>query len=233
MSILSIQDVWVERSGLPIVRGATVSVAKGQVTVLLGANGAGKTTLLEGISGAIPIARGAISLGSARIEKLRAWRRARAGLAHVEQNRTVFRDLSTADNLWAACRTGGNIDEVLELFPELRKQISAPAGLLSGGEQQMLVVGRALLGKPKVLLVDEMSLGLAPIVVERLARALRQLADSGVGVLLVEQFASLALGIADRAYVMAKGEMVYAGDGSALLADESLLRALYLGDTRV
>ncbi|MBM7773368.1 branched-chain amino acid transport system ATP-binding protein [Actinokineospora baliensis] len=233
MSVLSIEDVWVERSGLPIVRGAAVSVGAGQVTVLLGANGAGKTTLLEGVSGAIPIARGAITLAGARVEKLRAWRRARAGLAHVEQNRTVFRDLSTADNLLAACRPGGTIDEVLDLFPELRKQINAPAGLLSGGEQQMLVVGRALLGRPKVLLVDEMSLGLAPIVVERLARAIRQLADSGVGVLLVEQFANLALGIADRAYVMARGEMVYAGDGSALLANESLLRALYLGDTRV
>ncbi|WP_018685631.1 ABC transporter ATP-binding protein [Actinokineospora enzanensis] len=232
MSVLSIEDVSVERSGLPIVRGATVSVAEGEVTVLLGANGAGKTTLLEGVSGAIPISRGAIRLGGARIEKLRAWRRARAGLAHVEQNRTVFRDMSTEDNLLAACGPEGSIDEVLDLFPELRKQISAPAGLLSGGEQQMLVVGRALLGRPRVLLIDEMSLGLAPIVVERLARAVRQLANNGVGVLLVEQFATLALGISDRAYVMARGEMVYAGDGRALMANEALLRALYLGDTR-
>ncbi|PPK66451.1 ABC transporter ATP-binding protein [Actinokineospora auranticolor] len=231
MSVLSIEDVSVERSGLPIVRGATVSVAAGEVTVLLGANGAGKTTLLEGVSGAIPIASGAIRLGGTRIEKLRAWRRARAGLAHVEQDRTVFRDLSTEDNLRAACREGDTIDEVLDLFPELRKQISAPAGLLSGGEQQMLVVGRALLGRPKVLLVDEMSLGLAPIVVERLARAVRHLADTGVGVLLVEQFATLALRIANRAYVMARGEMVYAGAPRALLGDEALLRALYLGDT--
>ncbi|GLZ41367.1 ATP-binding cassette domain-containing protein [Actinokineospora sp. NBRC 105648] len=231
MSVLSIEDVSVERSGLPIVRGATVSVAEGEVTVLLGANGAGKTTLLEGVSGAIPVSGGSITLGGARIERLRAWRRARAGLAHVEQNRTVFRDMSTEDNLRAACRPGGSIDAVLDLFPELRKQIAAPAGLLSGGEQQMLVVGRALLGEPRVLLIDEMSLGLAPIVVERLARAVRRLADTGVGVLLVEQFATLALGISDRAYVMAKGEMVFAGDGAALLADESLLRALYLGDT--
>ncbi|GAA3043308.1 ABC transporter ATP-binding protein [Actinokineospora globicatena] len=233
MSVLSIADVSVERSGLPIVRGATVAVARGAVTVLLGVNGAGKTTLLEGVSGAIPTTGGQITLEGVRIEKLRAWRRARAGLAHVEQNRTVFRDMSTEDNLRAACGPGVAVDEVLELFPELRKQISAPAGLLSGGEQQMLVVGRALLGRPKVLMIDEMSLGLAPIVVERLARAVRLLADSGVGVLLVEQFATLALGIADRAYVMARGEMVYAGDGKALLRDESLLRALYLGDTRV
>ncbi|WP_026421606.1 ABC transporter ATP-binding protein [Actinokineospora inagensis] len=232
MNVLSIEDVYVHRSGLPIVRGATVTVARGAVTVLLGANGAGKTTLLEGISGAIPIASGRITLGGTRVERLRAWRRARAGLAHIEQDRTVFRDLSTEDNLRAACPPGRAIDPVLDLFPELRKQISAPAGLLSGGEQQMLVVGRALLGRPKVLLIDEMSLGLAPIVVERLARAVRRLADHGVGVLLVEQFANLALSIADRAYVMARGELVYAGDGSALRADGRLLHALYLGETR-
>ena len=231
VSVLSIEDVAIERAGLPVVRGASLVVDQGRVTVLLGANGAGKTTLLEGVSGAIGLAGGTISLAGQRIDQLRAWRRARAGLAHVEQNRTVFRELTTADNLRAACHDGEPIDRVLDLFPELRKQIDAPAGLLSGGEQQMLVVGRALLGRPKVLLVDEMSLGLAPIVVERLARAVRALADSGVGVLLVEQFATLALSISDRAYVMAKGEVVFDGDGADLLADEHTLRALYLGDT--
>lgn len=229
--MLSLEDITVDRSGLTIVRGVSLLVDEGSVTVLLGANGAGKTTLLEGVSGAIPVASGEIRLAGERIEKLRAWRRARAGLAHVEQNRTVFREMSTLDNLRAACRHDDTPDRVFELFPELRKQIDAPAGLLSGGEQQMLVVGRALLGRPKVLLIDEMSLGLAPIVVERLAAAVRALADRGVGVLLVEQFAALALGIADRAYVMARGRIVFAGDGRELRADEGLLRALYLGDT--
>ena len=229
--MLSLADVTVDRSGLTVVRDVCLRVDEGRVTALLGANGAGKTTLLEGVSGAIPIASGRIRLGDRRVEKLRAWRRARAGIAHVEQNRTVFREMSALDNLRAACRHGDTPDRVLELFPELRKNLHAPAGLLSGGEQQMLVVGRALLGRPKVLLIDEMSLGLAPIVVGRLAAAVRALADSGVGVLLVEQFAALALGIADRAYVMARGEIVFSGDSRELRADEGLLRALYLGDT--
>ncbi|MEU6148472.1 ABC transporter ATP-binding protein [Actinosynnema sp. NPDC047251] len=230
MSVLSLEDVTVDRSGLTIVRGVSLRVDRGSVTVLLGANGAGKTTLLEGVSGAVPIASGRIRLGEQRVEKLRAWRRARAGLAHVEQNRTVFREMSVLDNLRAACRHDDTPDRVLDLFPELRKQLHARAGLLSGGEQQMLVVGRALLGRPKVLLIDEMSLGLAPIVVARLAHAVRRLADGGVGVLLVEQFAALALGIADRAYVMARGGIVYSGDGRRLRHDEGYLRALYLGD---
>ncbi len=231
MSVLSIEDVSVDRAGLPVVRGVSLRADEGAVTVLLGANGAGKTTLLEGVSGAIPVSSGEIRLGDERIDRLRAWRRARAGLAHVEQNRAVFREMSTLDNLRAACRSGRRPDRVLELFPELRKQLDAPAGLLSGGEQQMLVVGRALLGEPRFLLIDEMSLGLAPIVVERLAAAVRALADDGVGVLLVEQFAALALGIADRAYVMARGEVVFSGDVADLRADEDLLRALYLGET--
>ncbi|MGW5051614.1 ABC transporter ATP-binding protein [Actinokineospora sp. NPDC004072] len=231
MSVLSIADVDVERAGLPVVRGVSLLVDPGSVTVLLGANGAGKTTLLDGVSGAIPIARGEIAIDGQRVDRMRAWRRARAGLAHVEQNRGVFADLTARENLLVACTAGRSPDQVLDLFPELRKQLDAPAGLLSGGEQQMLVVGRALLGEPKVLLIDEMSLGLGPIVVERLAAALRALADGGMGVLLVEQFAALALGIADRAYVMARGEIVFAGDGAALRADDSLLRALYLGES--
>ncbi|MEV0677396.1 ABC transporter ATP-binding protein [Actinosynnema sp. NPDC050436] len=230
MSVLSLEDVTVQRSGLTIVRGVSLRVDPGSVTALLGANGAGKTTLLEGVSGAIPIASGRIRLAGERVERLRAWRRARAGLAHVEQNRAVFREMSVLDNLRAAGRSGDTPDRVLDLFPELRKQLHAPAGLLSGGEQQMLVVGRALLGRPKVLVIDEMSLGLAPIVVQRLATAVRRLADRGVGVLLVEQFAALALDIADRAYVMARGSIVHSGDGRRLRADEGYLRALYLGD---
>lgn len=231
MSVLSIEDVSVDRAGLPVVRGVSLRVDRGAVTVLLGANGAGKTTLLEGVSGAIPLSSGEIRLDGERIDRLRAWRRARAGLAHVEQDRAVFREMSTLDNLRAACRSGADPERVLELFPELRKQLHAPAGLLSGGEQQMLVVGRALLGEPRYLLIDEMSLGLAPIVVERLAGAVRSLADEGVGVLLVEQFAALALRIADHAYVMARGEVVFSGNPEELSADEALLRALYLGQS--
>lgn len=228
--MLSLADVTVERSGLAVVRDVSLRADQGAVTVLLGANGAGKTTLLEGVSGATPIASGTITLDGRRLDGLRAWRRARAGIAHVEQDRAVFRDLTLRENLLAACRRGTTPDRALDLFPELRKQLHVPAGLLSGGEQQMLVVGRALLGEPRFLLVDEMSLGLAPIVVERLAAAVRALADDGVGVLLVEQFAALALRIADRAYVMSRGRIVYEGDGATLRADHDLLRGLYLGE---
>ncbi|NUT94966.1 MAG: ABC transporter ATP-binding protein [Saccharothrix sp.] len=219
--MLSIEDVSVDRAGLTIVRGVSLNVHAGEVVALLGANGAGKTTLLEGVSGAVPIARGRIVLDGERVDRVRPWRRSRKGLGHVEQGRAVFAEMSTLDNLRAAAH---DVEPVFELFPELRKRVDVPAGLLSGGEQQMVAVGRALLRRPRVVLVDEMSLGLAPVVVRRLARAVRELADSGVGVLLVEQFAALALEIADRAYVMARGEVV----SQAL--DEDHLRALYLGD---
>jgi branched-chain amino acid transport system ATP-binding protein len=220
--VLSIEDVSVDRAGLTIVRGASLHVRAGEVVALLGANGAGKTTLLEGISGAVPVTSGRIVLDGERIDRLRPWRRSRRGLGHVEQGRAVFAEMSTLDNLRAA---GRDVEPVFGLFPELRKRADVPAGLLSGGEQQMVVVGRALLTRPRVLLVDEMSLGLAPVVVRRLARAVRELADSGVGVLLVEQFAALALEIADRAHVMVRG-----GVTQAETLDHEDLRALYLGD---
>jgi branched-chain amino acid transport system ATP-binding protein len=229
--VLSLADVTIERAGLAVVRSVSIEVGAGQVTVLLGANGAGKTTLLEGISGATAVKSGTILLAGRRIERVRAWRRARLGVAHVEQNRTVFRELTVADNLRVACRDGGSIDPAFELFPVLRRQSRVLAGLLSGGEQQMLVISRALLGHPKVLLIDEMSLGLAPVVLDRLAKAVRELATDGVSVLLVEQFATLALSIADRAYVLAKGEIVFDGNATDLLGNEDRLRALYLGET--
>nr|WP_042180270.1 ABC transporter ATP-binding protein [Kibdelosporangium sp. MJ126-NF4]CEL14294.1 Branched-chain amino acid transport ATP-binding protein LivF (TC 3.A.1.4.1) [Kibdelosporangium sp. MJ126-NF4]CTQ88661.1 Branched-chain amino acid transport ATP-binding protein LivF (TC 3.A.1.4.1) [Kibdelosporangium sp. MJ126-NF4] len=229
--MLRLEDVTVERAGLPVVRSVSMEARAGQVTVLLGANGAGKTSLLEGISGATAVSSGSILLDGTRIERVRAWRRTRLGVAHVEQNRTVFRELTVTENLRVACRDGGAIGTAFELFPELRKQEHAAAGLLSGGEQQMLVISRALLTRPKVLLIDEMSLGLAPVVLTRLATAVRDLAADGVSVLLVEQFATLALSIADHAYVLAKGEIAFDGDSADLLGDENRLRALYLGET--
>jgi branched-chain amino acid transport system ATP-binding protein len=230
MSILAVEDVTIERSGLPIVQGASLSVAERGITVLLGANGAGKTTLLEGISGVLPLAKGAVSLNGERVEKLRAWRRARLGLEHVEQSRTVFRELTAQENLEAAVRGGATVDEAFELFPELKPHRGTLAGLLSGGQQQMLVLARALVTRPKVLLIDEMSLGLAPIIVDRLLAAVRELASSGVGVLLVEQFAPLALSIGDRAYVLRRGRTVFDGPCSDLTGDEDRLRAMYLGE---
>jgi branched-chain amino acid transport system ATP-binding protein len=231
MALLDIKGLNVDRAGLPIVRDASLVVEQGEITVLLGANGAGKTTLLDGVSGAAKVRAGSVLLDGADIAKARPARRARMGLAHVEQGRTVFAKLSTLDNLRVGLHPEEAIPEAFTLFPELEKRRDVAAGLLSGGEQQMLVIARALVAGPKVLLIDEMSLGLAPIIIQRLMRAVRELADrKGVGILLVEQFAHLALAVSDRAYVLSRGEMVYDGDGHALRKDQDLLRRLYLGD---
>ena len=229
MSALVVSDLVVNRAGLPVVRGASLGVEPASVSVLLGANGAGKTTLLEALSGVTPQAGGGIALGGEQIEALRPGARARRGLAHVEQGRTVFRTLTTHENLRAA-RRDADTRQAYALFPELEKRSNVRAGLLSGGEQQMLVIARALLTRPKAILIDEMSAGLAPVVVGRLMAAVRKLADDGLAVLLVEQFAALALGIGDRAYVLRRGQIIYDGACPALARAPELLHRLYLGD---
>lgn len=229
MSAFKIADIIVNRVGLPVVRRASLVVEPGSVSVLLGANGAGKTTLLEGLSGVIAVAGGTIELHGEAIQGLRPGARARKGLAHVEQGRTVFRMLTTDENLRSASQRA-DVDQAYALFPELEKRRHVRAGLLSGGEQQMLVIARALLTRPKVIMIDEMSAGLAPIVVGRLMTAVRKLAADGLAVLLVEQFAALALSIGDRAYVLRRGQMVHDGPCSVLAQSPDLLHRLYLGD---
>ncbi|MGO4714156.1 ABC transporter ATP-binding protein [Bradyrhizobium sp. 2TAF24] len=229
MSKLEVSRVCVDRSHLPVVRDVDLTVESGTISVLLGANGAGKTTLLEGLSGVIPIASGRIVVDGREVQRVRPGERVRAGLAHVEQGRTVFRQLTTDENLRAGARSAEVLEEAYELFPELRPRRQIKAGLLSGGEQQMLVIARALVGKPKILLVDEMSAGLAPVIVRRLMTTVRQLADQGLAVVLVEQFAELALAIGDRAYVLRRGQMVYDGSCSELREAPDRLHQLYLG----
>lgn len=229
MSALNVAELVVNRVGLPVVRKASLRVEPGSVSVVLGANGAGKTTLLEGLSGITAIAGGAIELDGEPIHTMRPGARARKGLAHVEQGRTVFRTLTTDENLRAAARDA-DAATAYALFPELEKRRNVRAGLLSGGEQQMLVIARALLTKPKAIMIDEMSAGLAPVVVGRLMKAVRKLADQGLAVLLVEQFAALALSIGDRAYVLRRGRVVYDGACASLARSPELLHRLYLGD---
>jgi len=224
------ESVSVDRASLPVVRDASVVVDSGSISVLLGANGAGKTTLLEGLSGVIPACGARIALDGRELLGSSPLARARAGLAHVEQGRTVFRQLSTEENLLVGIDARASLDEAWALFPELLQRRRVRAGLLSGGEQQMLVIARALLGRPKVLLIDEMSAGLAPIVVQRLMKTVRELADRGLAVLLVEQFAALALSIGDRAYVLQRGRIVFEGACRELREDERRLHRLYLGD---
>ncbi len=226
---LDLQEVSVARAGVRIVREVTLRAHPGEVTLLLGPNGAGKTTLLEAISGVLPVAGGRICLGGQNLARLNRVARARRGVVHVEQGRTVFGSLTVAQNLRVV---GGDPDaarRALELFPELRARLRTPAASLSGGEQQMLSLARALTAEPRVLLLDEMSLGLAPVVVRRLLPAARLLAGRGVTVLLVEQFAHLALEHADRAYVLAGGRLTYSGPAQPLRAAPAALHRAYLG----
>jgi branched-chain amino acid transport system ATP-binding protein len=225
---LEVRGLEVHRMGSPVVRDLDLVAPLGQVTVLLGTNGAGKTTLLEAISGIIPSAKGAISVAGHDVTGQARPRRARLGLAHVEQGRAIFPDLTAEENLRVA-KPKSDIDDIFELFPELVSRRDARASLLSGGEQQMLVIARALVTDPKVLMLDEMSLGLAPIVLKRLVPLVRDLADRGVGVLLVEQYAHLALAHGDRVYVLSRGEIAFEGDCAELIGDPHRLRDLYLG----
>jgi branched-chain amino acid transport system ATP-binding protein len=225
---LTLAGLEVHRSGSPIVRNVDMVVPEGEVTVLLGANGAGKTTLLEAISGVIPTADGRITMDGHDITAAPRAKRARLGLAHVEQGRAIFPDLTTEENLLVA-GPKSQIRAGFELFPELANRRSTRAALLSGGQQQMLVIARALVSRPKVLLLDEMSLGLAPTIIKRLIPIVRTLAAEGVGVLLVEQYAALALANGDRAYVLVRGSIAYDGPCAPLREDPARLRDLYLG----
>jgi branched-chain amino acid transport system ATP-binding protein len=219
-------------NGIAVVRELDLTVGAGEVVALLGSNGSGKTTTLSAIAGLIKPLAGTISFDGDDIAGEPAHRVARRGLALVPEDRALFHELTTRENLRVARgRDVTSDDEVLDLLPELRKCLGRKAGLLSGGEQQMLAVGRALVGRPRMLIVDEMSLGLAPVVVERLLPVLRAAADTfGSGVLVVEQHVSLALDVAERAYVLAQGRLVVSGRTADLRQRRDLLMACYLGD---
>jgi branched-chain amino acid transport system ATP-binding protein len=212
-------------AGQPVVYGLDLEVHEGEVVCLLGPNGAGKTTTMLTLSGELPQLAGEVEFhGVATHAPLH--RRARAGLAYVTEERSVFKGMSGRDNL----RCGGVTPEsAIALFPELEKCMSTRGGLLSGGEQQMLTLARALGRGPKVLLADELSLGLAPLVVDRLLAAVRQAAtDHGTGALIVEQHARKALRYADRAYVMSRGRIVMALDAAEARARLGEIEAAYL-----
>jgi branched-chain amino acid transport system ATP-binding protein len=228
MTGLQIEDAKVNRGELEVVHGVSLNVPPGVVTVLLGPNGAGKTSLLDAVSGVIPLAAGTVTMDGERIHHLKRDRRAKQGLAYVEQGRTIFPDLTVEENLAVAVQRDGSVDEAFELFPELTPRRKVESQMLSGGEQQMLVLARALVSRPKVLLIDELSQGLAPVIVRRLMPYVARAAETGIAVLLVEQFAPLALGIGDRAYVMNVGRVVIEEPARELIAKPDLLRAAYL-----
>lgn len=231
MTELQVHGLQVERSGIAIVKGVDITARSGEISVLLGSNGAGKTTLLDSLSGIIPSKMGSITLDGAEISRLRPGARTKLGIGHVEQGRVVFAEMTTEENLEVALHPEADLQEAYDLFPELLQRRTVRAGMLSGGEQQMLVIARSIVNRPKVIMIDEMSSGLAPVIVSRLMTVVRKLADAGMAVVLVEQFATLALAIGNRAYVLRRGEIVYAGVCETLANDPALMHRLYLGDS--
>lgn len=231
MKTLKVRGLTVARGAGPVIKDVGFDLVPGRITALVGPNGAGKTSLLEAVSGVIPAATGTVHIGTADVTKQSPVSRSRLGLAHVEQGRAVFPGLTVLENLRLTARTRTRIDEMLDLFPELDKRRDSPAALLSGGEQQMVVLARAFAARPSFLLIDEMSLGLAPVVFTRLLPLVTSFAEEGAAVLLVEQFTHLALGVAQDALVVSSGRVTYSGTAQPLLDSPATLHTAYLGES--
>ncbi len=230
---LRLDGLTVERGGRAVVRGVSFEIPPGEVTALLGPNGAGKSSLVLAVGGVLPQS-GSIKLGDQELAGRRPEKVRAAGVAVVPEGRRLLPDLTVQDNLDVATYSLANAVAkerrayALELFPELNARLDAKARSLSGGEQQMVVLAQALVSQPKIILIDELSLGLAPVVLKRLIPTIRTVAESGVGVLLIEQFAPVALDLAKGAHVMEGGELRFSGTAGELKERPELLESAYL-----
>ena len=214
MSVLDVKELIVGYRAEPVVRSVTLNVEAGELLTVLGPNGAGKTTLLRATAGLLGLWEGSVSVDGLNLTRALTEERARAGLLLVPEGRRLFRSLTTVENLRAGAftgRDGMSIDDVLTLFPRLAERRTSQAGLLSGGEQQMLAIGRALRAGPRVLLVDEPSLGLAPMIVESVFAAFRELTARGIAIVLAEQNVHAATAVADRCVILDAGETRFSG----------------------
>ena len=232
--MLSIDDLRSAYGRIEALHGVSLEVSSGEIVSLIGANGAGKTTLLCTVSGVQPVTAGSIRLQGKSIDGMPSHRRVALGITQVPEGRQLFAPLSVEDNLrlGAWSRPAGNLTldlaRIYELFPMLAARRTSPAGALSGGQQQMLAIGRALMAKPRLLLLDEPSMGLAPILVDQIFEIIRRLKTEGLTILLVEQNAHAALAIADRAYVLETGRIAASGSAAQIRVDQRV-REAYLG----
>lgn len=236
MALLEVQDIQVYYGMIQALKGVSFSVNEGEVIALIGANGAGKTTTLHTVTGLLRAKSGHIIYDGQDITKVPPHKIVTMGMAHVPEGRRVFANMTVLQNLKMGAYTRSDkneidatIEKVYKRFPRLKERQNQTAGTLSGGEQQMLAMGRALMSKPKIILMDEPSMGLSPILVEEIFHIIREISAGGTTVLLVEQNAKKALSIADRAYVLETGNIVLSGDAKEMMNNESIKKA-YLGE---
>lgn len=231
---LEIKDLWLARGGKPVVHGISMTFRRGEISTIIGANGAGKSSTVLAMAGAIPVAGGRILHNGTEITGLAADHVRRRGVALVPEGHPVLGDLTVLDNLRAAASTltarelSFAVDRALTLFPELTSRLNVPASALSGGQKQMVLLGQAIIASPDFLLIDELSLGLAPTIVNRLADTVQKLTEDGTGIILIEQFTTLALRLATRAYVLERGRLAYEGTSEELLQKPEILHSAYL-----
>ena len=235
-TLLKISRLQVAYGGIKAVKGVDLHVNEGELVTLIGSNGAGKTTTMKAITGSLPMADGDIEYLGKSIKGKGAWDLVKDGLAMVPEGRGVFARMTIIENLQMGAyirsdkpEIAADMEKMFNIFPRLRERKDQLAGTMSGGEQQMLAMGRALMSRPKVLLLDEPSMGLSPIMVDKIFEVVKDVSGQGVTILLVEQNASRALGIADRGYVMESGAVTMNGDAKELLNDPRV-RAAYLGE---